>query len=196
MSTCERGTSTRRARAAAVVLALVGVALASVATPARATTAEVTIAGMAFSPETVTVELTEGEAELPESHAHVNWVMRDEGVEHTVSFDDRSVAVGSSGRLSTGQSYAAIFEEPGTFAYRCEIHPDMTGTVVVTAPATSSPDEADGDGDASGTGIGIVLVVAALAAGTAVAAVLLVWRARRPTGLDERGKRPTRSGRS
>jgi plastocyanin len=173
-----------------------GVALASVVTPARATTAEVTIAGMAFSPETVTVELTEGEAELPESHAHVNWLMRDEGVEHTVSFDDRSVAVGSSGRLSTGQSYTVIFEEPGNFAYRCEIHPDMTGTVVVTSPASSSRDETDPDGDASGTSIGIVLVVAVLVAATALAAVLLVRRARRPTGLDKRDKRPTRSGRS
>ncbi len=194
MSTCERGTSTRRGRAAALALALVSVTLASVATPARATTAEVTIAGMAFSPETATVELTEGEPELPDAHAHVNFLMRDEGVEHTVSFDDRSVLAGSSGRLSAGQSYTVVFEEPGTFLYRCEIHPHMTGTVVVT-PLMASREEGD-DSDGSGANVALLLAVAALAAATGAAAVLLVRRGSRTAGPRKPGKGATRSGRS
>jgi plastocyanin len=176
-----------------VVVALVSMAVASVATPAGAATAEVTIANMAFSPQTVTVELTAGEEELPDLHAHVNFVMRDEGVQHTVSFDDRSVALGSSGRLSAGQTYSVIFEEPGTFLYRCEIHPDMTGTVVVTSPAKASRDEAEGDDEGSGTGIGLLLAAAALAAGAAAGAIVLLRRRRRPAG-PETGRRPTRSG--
>jgi plastocyanin len=194
VSTCERGTSTRRGRAAAVVLALSGVALAAVTTPAWATTGEVTIAGMAFSPEPVTVELTEGEPEQPQPHAHVNFVMRDEGVQHTVFFEDRTVAVGSSGRLSAGQTYVVEFEAPGTFLYRCEIHPNMTGTVLVTAPAASSRNEADGEEEGSGASIGILLLVAGLAAAAGGVAVLLVRGRRRAAGAEKAGTRPTRPG--
>ena len=196
VSTYERGTSTRREHAVAVALGLLAVTLSAVVTPAAAATAEVTIAGMAFSPETVTVEVTEGEAELPRAHAHVNFVMRDEGVEHTVSFDDRSLAAGSSGRLSAGQTYVLDFEEPGTFLYRCEIHPNMTGTVVVTSPAASARDQGDGDEDGSGTGVALLIVVGALAAATAVAAVLLLLVVGRRRSGEQRkpGTRPTRSG--
>ena len=169
-----------------------GVALASVAVPARAATGEVTMAGVAFTPETLTVQLSEGEPELPEAHAHVNFVNRDQGVEHTVSFDDRSVAVGSSGRLSAGQTYTVVFEEAGTFLYRCEIHPNMAGTVVVTPLAASSRE--DGEDDGSGTSVGLLIVVAAVAAATGAAAVLLARRGRRTAEPRKSGTRPTRSG--
>ena len=166
--------------------------LASVATPARADTGEVTMAGTAFSPETITVRLSEGEPEQPAAHAHVNFVNRDEGVEHTVSFDDRSVAVGSSGRLATGQTYTVIFEEPGMFLYRCEIHPNMAGTVMVTPPAKS---ESEGDDDGgSGTSLGLLIGVAVVAAATGAAAVLLVRRGRRTAEPEKPGRRPSRSG--
>ena len=181
------------AAVAATLVALGAVALASLALPARADTAEVTMAGTAFAPETVTVQLSEGEPEQPAAHAHVNFVHRDEGVEHTVSFDDRSVAVGSSGRLAAGQTYTVIFEEPGNFLYRCEIHPNMTGTVVVTAPAASSRDEGDEEEDGSGTSIGLLVAVAAAAAATGAGAVLLVRRRRTPEP-ETAGRRPTRSG--
>jgi plastocyanin len=197
VSTCERGTSTRRGRAIAIALALLALttlALGSVAPPARAETAEVTTAGLAFSPETVTVQLSEGEPELPEAHAHVNFVMRDEGVEHTVFFDDRSVAVGSSGRLGAGQTYAVVFEEPGTFLYRCEIHPHMSGTVVVTPAAASAREESEDDDGGSGTSIGLLIAVAAVAAGTGAGAVLLVRRRGRTVEPEKPGRRPSRSG--
>ncbi|MGO9179297.1 MAG: plastocyanin/azurin family copper-binding protein [Candidatus Limnocylindrales bacterium] len=38
-----------------------------------------------------------------------------------------------SAALSTGSSHSHVFTKAGTYAYRCAIHPFMTGTVVVTA---------------------------------------------------------------
>jgi hypothetical protein len=56
-------------------------------------------------------------------------------VEHTVT----STAIGASttaaawdsGKLATGQVFSHTFDTLGTFAYRCTIHPAMTGTIAV-----------------------------------------------------------------
>lgn len=189
MRTCERGTSTRRGRAA-VALALAGVVLTSVATWARADTVDVTVVNMAFSPETVTVEASVGEPETP---AHVNWLVRDQGVEHTVSFDDQNTVAGSSGRLSAGQTYSVVFDQAGTYTYRCEIHPAMVGTVVVVGPRSTPGDEDDAG---SGTNLALLVGGAGLVAATGAAAFLLVRRTRRPDGSQGPGPRPTRAGRS
>lgn len=36
-----------------------------------------------------------------------------------------------SGLLEQGDTFSFVFEEPGEFAYFCDRHPPMTGTVVV-----------------------------------------------------------------
>lgn len=36
-----------------------------------------------------------------------------------------------SGVLGDGQSYSHTFATPGTYAYRCDAHPSMVGTIVV-----------------------------------------------------------------
>ncbi len=186
MSTCERGFAIRQERVLAVALVLLGVALALLATPASAGTAEVTIANRAFSPRTVTVEAVAGEPELPELHAHVNFVQSDEGLEHTVTFDDARSTVEPSGRLSPGQVYNVVLTHVGTFTYRCEIHPEMTGTVVVTA-ASTEPRRAGDEG--SGATVAVLLGVGAVMAASAVAALLVVRRLR-STG------RPATAGKS
>lgn len=38
-----------------------------------------------------------------------------------------------SGTLAQGQSYSKEFHTAGTFAYKCDFHPQMTGTVTVSA---------------------------------------------------------------
>lgn len=38
-----------------------------------------------------------------------------------------------SGRLEPGETFSHVFESAGSFAIRCDIHPSMTGTVVVTS---------------------------------------------------------------
>ena len=60
----------------------------------------------------------------------ITWVNRD-SVPHT-----STSRVGSPGRwnsrgLRTGESFTFTFNEPGTYPYRCSIHPRMTGTVTV-----------------------------------------------------------------
>lgn len=37
----------------------------------------------------------------------------------------------SSPALDTDDHYSAVFTKPGTYAYYCSIHPQMTGTIVV-----------------------------------------------------------------
>lgn len=57
----------------------------------------------------------------------VVWSNRDEA-HHTVSADDGSFTIDLDG---AGTSGSATFDEPGSFAYHCDIHPSMNGTVVV-----------------------------------------------------------------
>jgi plastocyanin len=49
---------------------------------------------------------------------------------HTVMGD--SLAFEDSGPFGPGETYSAVFTEPGTYSYRCGPHPTMTGTIVVT----------------------------------------------------------------
>ena len=47
---------------------------------------------------------------------------------HTATADDDSW---DTGTIEKGKTGSETFKEPGTFAYFCEIHPDMRGTVEV-----------------------------------------------------------------
>jgi tyrosinase len=49
---------------------------------------------------------------------------------HTVTADDGSF---DSGQLEPGGTFTQLFDSEGTFAYHCEIHPNMVGSVVVAA---------------------------------------------------------------
>jgi plastocyanin len=45
-----------------------------------------------------------------------------------------------SGPLSGGESFSVMFTNPGTFAYKCTIHPTMHGVVTVLAPGSPGLD--------------------------------------------------------
>jgi plastocyanin len=47
---------------------------------------------------------------------------------HTLTAVDASF---DSGTLAEGDSYEFTVDEPGTFEYRCKIHPSMTGIITV-----------------------------------------------------------------
>ena len=76
----------------------------------------VTIKDFAFSPASLEVAVG----------ASVTWTNED-SAPHTVTGDDGI----DSGNLAQGKSYSHAFKTAGTYAYRCSIHPSMTGTVTV-----------------------------------------------------------------
>lgn len=92
---------------------------AASAPAASAAAGTVTIQGFAFGP--------------PDSVAAaggtVTWTNKDDAP-HTVTFDDASLT--SSGNLAKDQSFSATFATAGTYAYKCAIHPSMTGKVTVS----------------------------------------------------------------
>ena len=55
----------------------------------------------------------------------VTWVNRDDVV-YTVDGGRFS-----SGEIKPGGSYSVVFDEVGTYPYRCTIHPTMTGVIEV-----------------------------------------------------------------
>jgi plastocyanin len=57
----------------------------------------------------------------------VTWASVD-SPDHTVTADDDSF---DSGTLSNGDTFEETFDEAGEFAYHCEIHSSMTGTITV-----------------------------------------------------------------
>jgi plastocyanin len=59
----------------------------------------------------------------------VTWQNRGQAP-HTVTASDGSF---DSGLIAAGGTYSRTFDSPGTFAFACSFHPDMSGTVVVDA---------------------------------------------------------------
>ncbi|MEX0784476.1 MAG: cupredoxin family copper-binding protein [Dehalococcoidia bacterium] len=113
----------------AVAVALAFAAIALAALPARAVDQSVNISGLAFAPASVSVNVGDT----------VTWTNNDAGIPHTVTADGGAF---DSGNMTTGQSFAQTFSAAGTFAYHCNVHPTMTGTVVVAAAsggATTTP---------------------------------------------------------
>ena len=80
--------------------------------------AAVTIVDFAFQP--ASLEVTAGTT--------VTWT-NSGAAPHTVTADNGAF---DSGRLAPGASFSQTFDAAGTVMYHCEIHSQMTGTIVVT----------------------------------------------------------------
>ena len=89
-------------------------------TAPASTAATVSISNFAFSPSSLTVK----------KGATVTWTNKD-SIGHNVKETDGQDGP-KSGDLNQGQSYSFTFNTVGTFKYNCSIHPNMTGTVIVT----------------------------------------------------------------
>jgi plastocyanin len=100
---------------ALAVAALAAGALASQGAPAA--DARVQIDQFAFLPQRITVK----------PGTTVTWT-NDDDDSHTVA---SSAKLFKSGPLDTGDKFSFTFTTPGTYAYFCSVHPQMTGTIVV-----------------------------------------------------------------
>ena len=90
----------------------------------------VTIVDFAFQPASL---------EIP-AGTTVTWT-NSGAATHTATADNGAF---DSGRLAPGVSFSQTFNSAGTFTYHCEIHPQMTGTIVVTEASptpAAAPDQ-------------------------------------------------------
>ncbi|HEY5093701.1 MAG TPA: cupredoxin family copper-binding protein [Candidatus Eremiobacteraceae bacterium] len=85
----------------------------------------VKITNFAFSPQKVVIPVG----------GSVTWTNNDD-VAHTATATDSSF---DSGNLANGQSWTKTFTKAGKYSYICTYHPNMTGTIIVQAPASPSP---------------------------------------------------------
>jgi plastocyanin len=78
---------------------------------------KVEIADFAYAPDPVTVQVG----------GKVTWLNQD-SAPHTATAEDGSF---DTGTLEEGKLKSETFKQPGTYAYICQIHPDMHGVVEV-----------------------------------------------------------------
>jgi len=110
-----RSPSRRRLLRSLVLAALVGVSVLARAAAMPSAPAQVSISNFAFDPHSLSVPVG----------STVVWINRDDEP-HTVTS-----AAFTSQALDTDESFSFRFDSPGTYVYRCAIHPQMTGTIVV-----------------------------------------------------------------
>lgn len=79
--------------------------------------AQVQIANFRFEPQTL---------EIP-AGSSVTWRNTDEEI-HSIFAADGSF---SSPGMDTDETFTRTFTAPGTYVYRCALHPQMSGTIVV-----------------------------------------------------------------
>ncbi len=91
---------------------------------AQAQTMQITITNYSFQPATLAIPVG----------TTVTWINQD-SVSHTSTSD---TGPWDSGTLAHGQSFSFTFNQPGTFTYRCVIHPFMKGTIDVGSAASAT----------------------------------------------------------
>ena len=92
-----------------------------------AATSAVSIAGFAFAPAGITINVGDT----------VRWTNNEgSAIFHTSTADN---GTWDSKVLANGQSFSFTFTVAGTFAYHCAVHPSMRGSVTVVGPTTPAP---------------------------------------------------------
>ena len=108
-----------RSRSIAAACVAAAIALVVAATVAVAATRAVSIAGFAFSPTSITINVGD----------RVTWTNTD-AVAHTATATSGAF---DTGNIDQGESATVRFTQPGTYSYICTPHPSMTGTIRVRA---------------------------------------------------------------
>lgn len=99
-------------------------------TPTSASTVSITAGAStktttAYSPNPITIS----------KGGTVTW-MNNDTTTHTSVSDPGMAMSWASGSIAPGASFTQTFPNSGRFTYHCSIHPNMVGTVTVTATAT------------------------------------------------------------
>lgn len=81
----------------------------------------VTISNYMFGPQAIKVK----------AGTKVTW-MNSDSVKHNIAPDKPSTDFKAGELFGKGESYSVTFAKAGTYAYHCDPHPYMHGTVVVT----------------------------------------------------------------
>jgi amicyanin len=81
--------------------------------------AQVTISGFAFAPATLTIKVG----------TEVTWTNMDSVAHNVVSSSGNEL---DSPLIPQNGTYLHVFNTPGTYDYRCGVHPTMLGTIIVT----------------------------------------------------------------
>ena len=110
--------------AAAFGIVLLVAAATFAARSASATDAEVDIDQFTFTPQHITVK----------AGTTVTWINEDD-VPHTIASSSKLF---KSKALDSGDKFSFTFTTPGTYAYFCSVHPQMTGTITVEAATGSN----------------------------------------------------------
>jgi len=157
------------------------VALAMIS-PALGADVSVSIVGKSFQPSqivvsegtTVTWTVTQAIGE-PHTVTSTKTDTQDQGA----AFDSQKTDPDLSKLKANGDTFQFTFTTAGTFAYKCIVHPEMTGQVLVLAPGQSPPaapsDAAAGPVDRKVIGAGILVVTLIVLFGAAI-----VWRRMNP----------------
>jgi plastocyanin len=109
---------------------MIGVFLAlTIVAPARAAEETVSIHGRAYHPSSLDIRAGDTVVWSNDEHGLLSAPI------HTVTADDGSF---DSGDIPPGSDYRFRFTSPGVFAYHCNIHSNMHGTIVVAALPTTT----------------------------------------------------------
>src|SRR3954452_10784947 len=97
----------------------------------------VAVANFAFAPQTINAYTNDT----------VLWTWNGPDTNHSVTSDSKSPKQFDSdpGKSSaeilhaSGYGFTGAFDKPGTYTYHCKVHSNMTGTVVVKDPPSTTP---------------------------------------------------------
>ena len=59
------------------------------------------------------------------------WWVNEGSASHTVNSTEFGADFSGSGTVRTGKGFSWTFDEPGEYAYFCDNHPGMEGTIIV-----------------------------------------------------------------
>jgi len=99
-----------------IILLMAGLLVVTFAAQAQAETYTVSMKSTAFQPKELTISAGDT----------VTWINNDPML-HNVDLG----SLGKSPDMRKGETYSMTFDKPGTYDYECNIHPGMTGKIIV-----------------------------------------------------------------